>query len=62
MTDITNLSAQELVSLYQSRELSPVEATKAALENMERRKRKEEFIDKKYIKLQKNVFHLDNFC
>ena len=34
MTDITNLSAQELVSLYQSRELSPVQATKAALEKI----------------------------
>jgi len=34
MTDITNLSAQELVSLYQSRELSPLEATKAALERI----------------------------
>ena len=34
MTDITNLSAKELASLYQSRDLSPVEATKAALERI----------------------------
>lgn len=34
MTDITNLSAKELVSLYQSHELSPVEVTKAALEKI----------------------------
>ena len=34
MTDITNLSGQELVSLYQSHELSPVEAAKAALEKI----------------------------